>query len=348
MGTLEVWSFCIAFFVSLILTGIVREYAVRTNLIDVPNHRSSHRVSTPRGGGLSIAFVFLVGMFILLLQGAISVSVFLSIFVGGILTAGIGLIDDHVHVPAYWRSAIHFLAACITLILLGGLPAIQFGTATVDLGIVGDLLAAVFIVWVINLFNFMDGIDGLAAVEVICVAGGVLLITVVPAGGFVDAALGILLAATLGFLVWNWPPAKIFMGDVGSGFVGFVLVAIAIESCRLGETNIWSWLILAGVFVVDATTTLLVRVASRQSWYKAHNTHAYQKAARRLGSHRQVTMIVLLLNVAWLLPLAWFGTRFPHNGWWRTVLAWIPLIARAAVLRAGRVHSTPVYQRSSK
>ena len=139
---------------------------------------------------------------------------------------------------------------------LGGLPPVQFGSAVIDLGFFGAALAVVFIVWMINLFNFMDGIDGIASVEVICIAAGAWWLAALPEGSFVGSLLALLIASTAGFLVWNWPPAKIFMGDVGSGFVGSVLAGLALVTCTLGIMDVWPWLILTGVFLVDATVTL--------------------------------------------------------------------------------------------
>ncbi len=335
MSTFGIYVFLIALVASVVATGLMRRYALRANLLDIPNQRSSHQVVTPRGGGLAIVIVFLVGALFMYMLGSIPVPIFLSIFVGGLLVASVGLADDHGHIPVKWRSVVHFLAAINALTLLGGLPAMQFGSAIVDLGIVGDVLAVVFVVWMINLFNFMDGIDGIAATEVICVSGGALLIAALPDGSFMGTLMGLLMASTMGFLVWNWPPASIFMGDVGSGFVGFVLAVIALVTVGLSMITIWSWLILAGVFLVDSTVTLLVRVMSGQTWYMAHNSHAYQKGSRRLNSHRSVTLVVFILNILWLVPIAWFATSVPQYGWWLTLAAWLPLVALAVLLKAG-------------
>ena len=126
------------------------------------------------------------------------------------------------------------------------------------------------------------------------------------------------------------------MGDVGSGFIGFVLAMFAIISSSMGLLPIWTWLILAGVFVVDATITLITRVINGEEWYSAHNNHAYQKASRRLKSHKPVTLSVLMINILWLLPIAWFASAWPEFGWWLTVVAWVPLILLSLLLRAGR------------
>jgi Fuc2NAc and GlcNAc transferase len=331
------WIFVVAAAAGLVGTWLVRNYAMRTNLLDIPNQRSSHQGATPRGGGLAIALVFLGGLLGLFFLDVVPTPVFLSLLSGGLLVAGVGFADDHGHVPARWRSAVHFLAAIVALTLLGGMPTVQFGGAVVDLGLFGDALAVVFIVWMINLFNFMDGIDGIAAVEVIFVAAGGWWLAALPEGSFVGSLLALLIASTAGFLAWNWPPAKIFMGDAGSGFVGFVLGTLALVTYTLGIMDVWPWLILAGVFFVDATVTLLVRIATGQTWYEAHNSHAYQKASRRVGGHAPVTIALLLLNVMWLLPIAWFANKSPQHGWWLMLLAWGPLIVLALGFGAGQV-----------
>ncbi|HNP63637.1 MAG TPA: glycosyltransferase family 4 protein [Woeseiaceae bacterium] len=325
-----------ALLLSACIAGLMKVYARRAKLLDVPNERSSHQVVTARGGGLSIAVVFLGAIIWLYVFDNFPTDAFYSLLVGGVLVAGIGFVDDHRHVSAKWRILVHLFAAVFAIVILGGFPEIQFGSKFVDMGIVGDAMAILFTIWFINLYNFMDGIDGIAAVEALSICASVLLILFVGDGGYFANLLVVLGAATLGFLIWNWPPAKIFMGDVGSGFVGFILAAIAIISSIHGNLPIWCWLILAGVFVVDSTVTLFTRVMKGEKWYSAHNTHAYQKASRRLGSHRAVTLSVLVINVGWLMPIAWLASVHKESGWWLTAGAWLPLVLISLHYRAGR------------
>lgn len=323
-----------AFLLSAAITGLVRIYAQRVNLLDVPNQRSSHEVSTPRGGGLSIVVVFLGASAVLWAIGRLEHDTAIAFLLGGGLIAAIGFADDHSHVSSGRRFLVQVIAASIVVTILGGLPEIPFGETAVDLGVVGDFLAIFFMVWFTNAFNFMDGIDGIAASEAAFIALGALAVSAT--GSVVGLPLGVLAAASLGFLVWNWPPAKIFLGDVGSAFLGFTLIAIALRASADGPVSIWPWLILAGVFLVDATITLITRALSGQKWYSAHKSHAYQKASRRLGAHRPVTLAVLSINLLWLLPLAWFAGAYPEFGWWLTIVAWMPLIALSLALKAGR------------
>jgi Fuc2NAc and GlcNAc transferase len=173
-----------------------------------------------------------------------------------------------------------------------------------DLGPLTVALAALYAVWSINFFNFMDGLDGIASVEAICVAlGGALSWWLVQPAG--DWPVAVLFAACVaGFLCWNFPPARIFMGDAGSGFLGLVVALLALWSARNTPHLVWSWVILSAVFLADATTTLVRRVRRGERFAQAHRNHAYQYAARVHGSHRAITLAVLGINIVWLLPIA--------------------------------------------
>jgi Fuc2NAc and GlcNAc transferase len=182
------------------------------------------------------------------------------------------------------------------------------------------------LIWLTNLFNFMDGIDGLAGTEAVCVSGFgavLLLLNGFPSYARLSLALA---AASLGFLVWNWPPAKIFMGDVGSGFLGFTLGVLALFSSKPGPELIWPWLILLAAFLVDATLTLLRRVFSHARWHEAHRSHAYQHAAQATGSHAKVTLAVAAINLGWLFPMAWAALRYPRAAPVLAAVAVIPLL----------------------
>lgn len=126
------------------------------------------------------------------------------------------------------------------------------------------------------------------------------------------------------------------MGDVGSAFLGLMLVALGLYSAHKGFVSLWSWLILSGVFVVDSTVTLITRVLRGDDWLSAHRSHAYQRSARRLGSHARVTAGVVAINVFWLLPIAFAANENPARGWWLLVVGWLPLTAICAWLGAGR------------
>ncbi|QBF27915.1 glycosyltransferase family 4 protein [Pseudomonas tructae] len=329
------WLLFITLSLAWTLTGLLRRYALARNLMDVPNQRSSHTVATPRGGGVAIVLAFLLALVFLLGNGQLSASAFYGLAGSGALVAIIGFLDDHGHIAARWRLLGHFSAASIALIFQGGLsPVLLFGT-TYDLGIAGDVLAAVFLVWMLNLYNFMDGIDGLASVEAVttCLSGALLYLLVAQPG---EAFLPLMLAAaTAGFLIWNFPPAKIFMGDAGSGFLGITLGVLVLSALAVDPALFWGWLILLGVFVVDATTTLLRRLLRGDRVYEAHRSHAYQYASRQLGSHRPVTLAVLFINVVWLLPLACSVSLGYLDGLLGVLVAYAGLFVLALKFKAG-------------
>ena len=264
-------------------------------MLDVPNERSLHRKPTPRGGGIAIVLVTLLGLVLLAGARAIPSSIAWSIVPGGALVAGVGWLDDRRGVSARIRVLVHAVAALWTVgWIWGGDPA--------PLAILGGI----GIVWAINLYNFMDGIDGLAAGEAVSVgaiAGVLLLATGQPA---LATAAFLIAAASLGFLGWNWAPARIFMGDAGSGFLGYSFTTLALLSHHADAVSLLLWMLLAGVFLFDATVTLLRRMARGERWYQAHRSHAYQRLVQAGMTHGRVTALALLVNLG-LGLLAWLA-----------------------------------------
>lgn len=320
--------FCAALALSWWGTGMLqRHVAEGLGMIDRPNERSSHTTPTPRGGGLAIVTVSLALSLLLLQQRLLSPTFATAVVGGGVAIALVGFWDDRRHVPAARRLLVHGGAAIWVLFWLGGLPAINVGTKTIVLPAWGAaVLAVFFLVWLVNLYNFMDGIDGIAGAEAVSVSLGAAAILCYADGQASSLSLFVLAGAALGFLCWNWPPAKIFMGDVGSGFLGFVLGVLALYAPVHSRMSFWSWLILLGVFLVDASVTLLVRASRGEMLHVAHRSHAYQRLAQRVRSHGKITVGVLLINVVWLFPLAWLATLRPDNGLWLAVLAMAPLV----------------------
>jgi len=205
------------------------------------------------------------------------------------------------------------------------------------LGWLGNALSVLSIVWVLNLFNFMDGIDGLAASEAAYVtAAGAALWLLFGSDKSLPVASLCVAASSLGFLVWNWPPAKIFMGDVGSGYLGYAIAVLGLGAGRRDGAMLCAWVILGGVFFIDATTTLLLRLVRGRRIYEAHRSHAYQWLARRWGSHRRVTVAVLMVNSLWLLPCAMFAVSHPLHAAGATVVALAPLVIIAVASGSGR------------
>jgi Fuc2NAc and GlcNAc transferase len=200
----------------------------------------------------------------------------------------------------------------------------------------GAVLAVLGLAWLLNLFNFMDGIDGLAGLQAVCVSvGGACLAWLAGAPDAGRAPL-LLAAASAGFLVWNRPPARIFMGDVGSGFLGLMLGVLALDAARVRPGLLWGWAVLLAVFVADASVTLLRRALRGERLSAAHRSHAYQRLVRRWGGHRPVTVLVGAIDVLWLLPLALATVHWPAAAAALTALAYAPLLVGVWCLGAGR------------
>jgi Fuc2NAc and GlcNAc transferase len=235
----------------------------------------------------------------------------------------------------------HFVAAVIAVSALGGLPTLPVFGTDVSLGIFGGILAAIYLVWLLNLFNFMDGTDGIAASEAmfVCVAGAVLNYYVLSDINFSAAAI-ILATSTFGFLLYNWAPAKIFMGDIGSGYLGIVVGGLSLMAAKQQHELLWVWIILLAVFVSDATITLIRRLLRKEKPHVAHRSHAYQHLAIRFNSHSKIALVVLAVNVVWLLPIAFLVANKQLAGTTGVVVAYIPLLTAALILNAGKDSAT--------
>ena len=258
-------------------------------------------------------------------SGASGAAALAGSLAGGLVVAGIGF-STIPPLPPLLRLVGHSLAAALAVGSLG-VPLL--------VGIAGAALAVVFVMWLINLTNFMDGIDGIAGVQTltVCAAGAVLAQVIAPGTGlwFEPAVLA---AASIGFLVWNWPPARVFMGDVGSGYIGFIVAVLTLRAAGLSRT----WLVralLSGV-IVDATFTLAQRTARRDRLFEAHRSHAYQHLALAWG-HRPVTLLVAAINVCWLTPVAILVALKYLSGPTGLLLAYLPLTAGAIRFGAGTV-----------
>jgi len=324
-----------AFVVSLALTTMLKRVALSTGLIDVPNERSSHSVPVPRGGGLAIVISSVAAMGLLAGLGEIPIPLALALCGGGVAVAAVGFLDDRGSLSPGKRLLVHFAAAAWATAWVGHASELRVGVEVIRLGVAGYAISAIGIVWFLNIFNFMDGIDGIAASEAIFICGAAVLLSGHSGGGDIATAAAAIGAATVGFIVWNWPPARIFMGDVGSGYLGFVIAVLALADDARNPSALWTWLILAGVFVVDSTITLIGRMLRRQQITVAHRTHAYQHLARKAG-HATVTTWVAVVNVVWLLPCALFSTVRPAYAFLLALLALCPLGVSAIVAGAGQ------------
>lgn len=288
---------------SACFTWAFLKYALARQVMDIPNERSAHTSVTPRGGGMAIVVTYLCLLFILQFTGVVESSLFAALAGSGLIVAIIGFFDDHRPIPAISRLLTHFVAAAWALIWLSSSLESVFANTMVPVVII-YVVAVLYAVWLTNLYNFMDGIDGIASIEAVTVGlgGAVLYWLVLPGGYWLVPAL--LAACAAGFLVWNFPPARIFLGDSGSGFLGITIAVISLQALSFERDLFCAWLILIGVFVVDATTTLGRRALNGETLFQAHSCHAYQNAARSLGSHGTVSLAIGAINIFWLLPVS--------------------------------------------
>lgn len=336
---MTLWIGIFAFIVSCALTWGLRGYAIKHNVIDRPNQRSSHSVPTPRGGGVAIVLTLLISLVFFYFSDSLTLNIFLGLFVPGIIVAIIGFLDDHGHIAARWRLLMHFLAAATGIYFLGSFPVITLLGYELSLSWVGMILGCIYLVWMLNLYNFMDGINGLASAEAITFAAcSAMLVVINQQTGAPESIYPLTLAligAAAGFLVWNFPVAKIFMGDAGSGFLGITIGLMILHIAKADSHFFIAELCLLGVFIVDATTTLLRRLVAGKKVYEAHASHGYQILARKYGSHVPVTLMAIALNLLWLFPIAYLIASAKVDGVVGLIVAWLPLVVIALKCGAG-------------
>lgn len=293
--------------ISWICVGLYRWYAIDKGIIDSPNERSSHVVPTPRGGGI----IFVLGSAVLLgflyyfeLIKSQTACLFVPAFIVGIL----GYLDDRKGLSSHLRLVIHFICAAAFLLLVGEGGALLQPWIDWPLPLT-FLLLTTLVVWAINLFNFMDGTDGIASMEAIfCLTVGGFVLYYSKGYELATYAWGI--AAILGgFLIWNWPVAKIFMGDSGSGFLGLLIACFAILSTKKYDVPIEIWVIMSALFWYDASITLLRRMLAKEKWYAPHRKHAYQRMVQSGWSHQQVLISAILINIILSALALWAYTK---------------------------------------
>jgi Fuc2NAc and GlcNAc transferase len=322
---------------SFVLTAATRKRAIINNHLDIPNERSSHSLPTPRGAGIAIVATFFVGLLILLVNDTISSRDFFTLAAPGLIVALIGRLDDLGRVTsAELRLVGHFICASIAVWLATGLPALPLTESIIDFGVAGDIAAVIYLVWMLNLFNFMDGIDLITGIQTFTTCLGAAILLVVSTDSDLWLLVAVMAAAIFGFMYFNLPPAKIFLGDVGSGFIGFTIGAISLVVGKNEPLVAWAMIILLGVFVTDATVTLLRRLLTREHVYVAHRTHAYQHLSKKLNHHLPVSVGVGAINLFFLLPIAWLVSESVIIPIFGLLISYVPLVIVAVLLKAGK------------
>jgi Fuc2NAc and GlcNAc transferase len=285
--------YLILLILSFILTYFIKNYYIKNALLDEINERSSHTVPTPHGGGIAIAITWFIGLIYLYVDNQIDVTLFYALMIGVIISV-VSFFDDIYELSAKLRLLVQSGVGVGGLVALGGFNSLEFGLFSISNPIVTNIFAFLLIVWFINLYNFLDGINGYAGSEAVFLGlAGFLL--------FSNGVFLVLIVATLGFLYWNFGNAKIFMGDVGSTLLGYNIAIFTIYYANQESTNFWIWLILFGLFWFDATLTLYRRYKKGEKLSQAHKKHAYQRLTQSGWSHSHVSIASIKLNIVLFL-----------------------------------------------
>jgi len=305
------------FAVTYLGVELFRRWSLKREMLDIPNERSSHSQPTPRGGGLIICSVSILTFFIYtIVSGG---SFYWAYFAGAIIIALISLTDDVRTISPFLRIFFHGSAAGLVVWSLGGFNVVLIPFyGIVHLGFGGNILAFLWIVWLINAYNFMDGIDGIAATQAVTAGIGWSLVGLVWGIGELSFYGAVLAVSSLGFLLLNWQPAKIFMGDVGSAFLGYsfaVLPLFALKSVGnpiVGSMIPWIAVFLVWFFVFDSVFTFLKRLSRGEKVWQAHREHIYQKLVISGMSHAKVTSLYGLGSVI-LVPVLVLTLKYSLN-----------------------------------
>ena len=289
--------YIILLLISFLLTYFIKNYMIKKSFVASVNERSSHTVPTPHGGGIALAITWFIGLIYLYFIGEISSNLFYALLFGAVISI-VSFFDDIYELSPKLRLMVQALVAIGGLYFLGGFDTLTFGIFDISNPIFTNIFAFFMIIWFINLYNFLDGINGYAGSQAVFLALAGFVI-------FSGNHFLILAVAVLGFLYWNWNKAKIFMGDVGSTLLGYNIAIFTIYYANQEATNFWIWIILFGVYWFDATLTLIRRKLNKEKLSQAHKKHAYQRLTQSGWSHYKVTNYSIGLNLV-LFSIVYF------------------------------------------
>ena len=304
--------------VTWVATGLVLRLLRRRAILDVPNQRSSHSEPTPRGGGIAVVASIAAVAIVWAVVGVLPATWWplLAALAGLVLISGA---DDIRSMPVWLRLTVHLACVVTGVSLLAEYQLVFQGLLPLWLD---RLLTILAWLWFINLYNFMDGIDGITCGETIAICGGLFAVSFVATSDTPIPALALVVAAaSAGFLPWNWSPARIFLGDVGSVGLGYICGWLLLVTAADGQWGVA--LILPLYYLADATLTLVRRAVRLEPLWRAHASHFYQRASQRIGSHTRVTLTIATANLL-LIGAAIAGAS--------TVSIWIELIFSAGVV----------------
>lgn len=322
-------SILITLVLSGVFCGLYLLVARRLRILDTPNDRSSHESPTPHGGGVGLMLALVAGVCLATPDTGGWPPQYLLLLAAAIALMLLGVVDDLKSLPVRLRFTLYAFICLVTASLLLAPQAIAGPTTLALVGV-----AALAMLWSLNLYNFMDGIDGIAAIQCLSACSAAALMSWNNEASNAYVLFCLLLAASHGgFLLWNFPPARLFMGDAGSVPTGFLVAGLALLGAVNGELPISCWLILLALFITDASYTLVWRLLTGQAFTQAHRLHAYQRLSRHWGSHLAVDILLLVLITGWLIPLAWGAQILPKYGFLLVILAYLPLVWAMAKVR---------------
>ena len=292
----------IIFFLGIILLRYYEPYAIKKDILAVPGSRTLHENKIPRGGGIVFSLLFVFGIAILFVFGITSFEVLMVLGVGGFVATIFGFADDIVDISEGYKLTVQILLAMWVIYWFEANILIELVPSWFSL-----FLTSFLLVWMINLYNFMDGIDGMAISGALFISIIASILSLVGGGLELSIIFFLLAVSSVGFIIYNWPPARIFMGDAGSIFLGYCFGALVLKSSTNGDISFWIWVIILSYFLVDTTVTLLLRIVIVRR-YLPHRSHAYQNLARIWNSHAKVTGLVMAYHFIWILPLSVWAT----------------------------------------
>jgi Fuc2NAc and GlcNAc transferase len=319
MDSLIVLLFFVA---SVVLSLIYKKIASDYSILSIKNHRTLHSLPTPKGGGIVFSLLSILAVFLIWWNWQLAEGLLLALTIGGLIATVFGLADDIKNIKAQIKLIIQLFLGCWVLYCLyfGKLPLLELMPIYITTPTILLLM-----VWMMNAYNFIDGIDGLAASGAIFISITLALVLTLTGGPLEIIAIFILLASSVaGFIIFNWSPATIFMGDAGSIFLGYIFGVLLLFTALNNHISIWSWLTVFGYFFADTFLTQIIRVVTVKKWYLAHRSHAYQNLARLKNSHLKVTIGVILYSLIWVLPLTLLSALQPDIGVITTILSITP------------------------
>lgn len=315
-----------AFTLAVVLSYFYLRFASVYGPHAVPNHRSLHQQVIPKGGGIAVALAALPCFAILWAHGDLDRPMMNVFLVGGFAVTLGGVADDRLDIPPRYRVLMQLSAIAWVYFWLGGVPPLYFGATSFDVGLLGLVLLFPACMWFFNLFNFVDGTDGMAASATAFIGGMMSGVMVLAKQYDLAAILAVVAVASLAFLRFNWPPARMFMGDAGTSFLSYTFVAAILVSLSRQAVSLWIWLVVFAFYFADTTTTTTIRALTVPHFYRGHRSHAYQNLARIWGSHLRILTVVLAIDLFWVAPGVVIALRYPACAGLTTAAVYAPLV----------------------